>query len=296
MADQHFPDVPFARPKPPAPANPLSESEEDAVEDNGLAVPGGSGSGDPVAAAVLKLTKIASHLSRQRNANTSNWETLLDGSGGAGSTDSHTSSSRRHAAALRLLRKSLASNPKSIFETIENNMADDFQSVRQMPGSTAVQVSSRAWLELRSRVQNYATPVRLLWGIAGAHDALRRGATEECRARLALLLCQGDQLSIDRGSWVVASELGLEDPPPMTSFLQHRLPSEAEPPYSKLIDPRWMELVLHRLNEFDQLSEKKKKLQKKPPNPGGREEDAAKDGKGKGKKGKKTSQEETATA
>jgi hypothetical protein len=45
-----------------------------------------------------------------------------------------------------------------------------------------------------------------------------------------LLMAQGDQLSIDRGSWVVASELALEPAPPMASFAQHTLPTESEPP------------------------------------------------------------------
>ena len=215
----------------------------------------------------------------------------MDGVSGSGSAETTSSSSRRHAAALRLLKQSLRSNPKSIYETVESNMSDDFQNVRQLPGNAAVQVTSRGWLELRSRVQNYATPVRLLWGIAGIHDALRQGAHDEARARAALLLCQGDQLSVDRGSWVVASELGLEDAPPFASFDQHRLPSEAEPPYSKLIDPRWMELVLHRLNEFDQLTEKKKKLSKKPGGNPGRDDDPTNlKGKG-GKKGKKGNQQ-----
>ena len=55
-------------------------------------------------------------------------------------------------------------------EVVENqpqiHLHADFQSVSQMPGSSAVQVSARAWLELRSKVQAYPTQVRLLWGIA----------------------------------------------------------------------------------------------------------------------------------
>ena len=261
----------------------LSETDEEAIdEEEGANAATGSGS-DPITQALVKLTKITSHLAKQKKSSSQSWEAVLDGTGSAASGESQMSNTRRHAAALRLLKKSLKQNPKAIYQTIEQNLESDFQGICQLPGSAAVPVSARAWLELRSKVQPYPTPVRLLWGVAGVLDALRSNAPEEARARAALILCQGDQLSIDRGSWVVASEFALEDPPPMTQFSQHSLPSDTEPPYSKLIDPRWMELVLHRLNEFDQLAEKKKKFSKRP-NPAGRDGEAPK-GKGKGKKG-----------
>ncbi len=282
-------DMPQTRGRAVGSKNPLSESEDDAAEEEEPAGVVGGGSGDPVEAALLKLTKITGYLAKKKPA-VRGWEAMLDGSGAAGSGEGSLSSSRRHSAALRMLRRSLVNNPKSIFETVEASMSEDFQSVRQLPGSAAVPVTARAWLELRSRVQPY---MQLQCGSSGASllylDCLRSGAPEEARARACLLLCQGDQLSIDRGSWVVASELALEDAPPMAAFNNHPLPSEAEPPYTKLIDPRWMELVLHRLNEYDQLTEKKKKLSRRP-GPPTREEEL-KDGKGKGKKGKKQSGE-----
>ena len=139
-------------------------------------------------------------------------------------------------------------------------MSEDFQCQAQLPGSSPVAVSSRGWLEMRSRVQNYVTPVRFLWAVAGIHDCLRAGKVEEARARCMLLLAQGDQLSIDRGSWIVASELALEPAPPMASFAQHNLPTESEPPYTRLIDGRWFDLFLQKLQDYDTLTEKKKKL------------------------------------
>ena len=141
-------------------------------------------------------------------------------------------------------------------------MEDDFMVRNQMPGSAPVGVSARAWLEMRSKVQGFQTPVRLLWGIAGVLDALRSNAVEEARARCCLLLAQGDQLSIDKGNWVVASEMSLEDPPPMAAFQAHTLPMDTEPPYTR------MELFLAKLADYDSLNEKKKKLgYKKTPDP-----------------------------
>ena len=185
-------DMPQTRGRGVGVRNPLSESEDDAAEEEDSAGIVGGGSGDPMEAALLKLTKITGYLAKQKKPAAQGWEAMLDGSGAAGSGEGSLSSSRRHAAALRMLRRSLINNPKNIYETVEANMAEDFQNVRQLPGSAAVPISARAWLELRSRVQPYATPVRLLWGIAAILDCLRSGAPEEARARACLLLCQGD--------------------------------------------------------------------------------------------------------
>ena len=68
---------------------------------------------------------------------------------------------------------------------------------------------------------------------------------------------------------MVATELGLEGPPPMAAFNNHTLPSAAEPPYTKLVDSRWIELVLSKVSDVDALHEKKKKLagRRNPSNP-----------------------------
>lgn len=173
--------------------NVLSESEDDAPE----AQPADLGS------AILQLTRIASHLAvEKKKAGT--LEAILDG-GTASSTDSSSSStSRKSAAALRMLRRTLLTNPKQIYQVIEQNMEDDFSCRTQMPGSSAVPCTARAWLEMRSKVQLYQTPVRLLWGIAGILDCLRVGDADAARARAALLLCHKEisyPSIADRGWW-----------------------------------------------------------------------------------------------
>ena len=257
---QKLPDFPEA-PRRKQTANALSESEEeDEKVPDGLLQSAGEQSSSSLTTAVAKLTEIASHLTAQKRQERS-LEALLDGVGSAGAGDSaQVPGSRKYAAALRALRKTLTSKPEEIYKAVEQNMTEDFQMQAQLPGSTAIPVSARAWLELRSRVQNYATPVRLLWGIAGVHDALRAGLHAEARARCALLLAQGDQLSIDRGSWIIAGELSLEEPPPAAAFAAHTLPGDTEAPYSRLIDGRWFDLFLQKLNDYDNLAEKKRKL------------------------------------
>ena len=241
--------------------NPLSDSEEeeesavlgDAPES------GGRSSDAALATAIAKLTEISAHLTKQKKKDGS-LDALLDaGSAGPGEGSS-VPAARKYAAALRALRRTLTKHPEELYKAIERNMSEDFQMQAQLPGAQAVPVSARAWLELRSRVQGFATPVRMLWGVAGILDALRAGSHAEARARACLLLAQGDQLSIDRGSWLVASELSLEESPPMASFTAHTLPMDSEAPYSRLIDGRWFDPFLQKLQDYDSLTEKKKKL------------------------------------
>eukprot|EP00434_Breviolum_minutum_P008447 symbB.v1.2.007452.t1/scaffold445.1/size204899/15 len=255
--------LPKANPKPKVarPKNVLSESEDEEEETEAEAEPLAEGV-KPLVQAVTKLTEIAGHLSKQKKKDSS-LESLLDGCGSVGSSESSTGSGRKYAAALRALRRTLARRPSEIYQATEKNMEEDFSVRTQLPGSNPVQVSARAWLELRSRIQGFVTPVKLLWSVAGSLDSLRAGNSEECRARLNLILAAGDQMSIDRGSWVVASEILLEEPPPMSVFQSHLLPTDSEAPYTRLIDARWFEIFLQKLQDYDNLTEKKKKLSSK---------------------------------
>ena len=266
-------DFPLARAKPKARADPLSESEEEGipeVEEQELAEEAPS-SNHPtqLSKAISKLTEIASHLTSQRRQNRT-LEALLDG-GAASGTEGGSSgvTIRKYSAALRALRKTLHTNPQELYKVMERNMEEDFQMRTQLPGSTPTMVSARAWLELRSRVQNYQTPVRLLWGIAGVADCLRANQVDQARARCMLLLAMGDQLSIDRGTWVLAAEMSLEEPPPLSAFANHPLPGELEAPHTRLVDGRWVDLFLAKLNDYENLADKKRKLgYRKNPKPG----------------------------
>ena len=239
--------------------NILSESEDDEllpVEESGEPAAGG----EALTTAVQKLTEIAAHLTIEKKRGRT-LDALLDGVGSAGGSETTmTTGSRKYSVALRALRRAVEKQPEELSRVLERNMETDFYKVSQIPGSNPVPVSARAWLELRSKVQGYQTPVRLLWGIAGILDALKANKVAEARCRAGLLLASGDQMSIDRGSWLVAGELMLEDPPPMAAFNSHVLPTESEPPYTRLVDSRWLELVLAKLSDIDNLHEKKKKL------------------------------------
>lgn len=64
-------DLPVTRPAVPR-HNDLSESEEDEAEEEEFGGPAGQASGDPVAQALVKLTKITKHLAQQKKPSSSN--------------------------------------------------------------------------------------------------------------------------------------------------------------------------------------------------------------------------------
>lgn len=254
----------------PRKATVLSESEEE-VDTESEEKEDGTPVDATLVTAVSKLTKIAEHLGAKKKKE-KGLEAVLDGVGSGHSESSGIAGPRKYAAALRALRRALVHQPKELYESIEQRMEEDFNLQGQVPGSAAVQLTARAWLEMRSRVQNFQTPVRLLWSIGGILDCLRAQKYSEARARACLALAMGDQLSIDRGSWLVAGEMSLEDAPPLGSFSQHPLPQEHEAPFTKLVDGRWIDLIVQKLQDYESLAEKKRRLGAKgaaPSNPQG---------------------------
>ena len=278
-------DVPPPRRKVSILSDSEEEEDEDAEEEEQASA--ADGSSKVLVSAVSKLTKIAAQLASRRKKDRS-LEGVLDGVGSGASDSSGLAGSRRHAAALRALRAALVKQPEELYKVLEANLERDFNVVNQVPGSASVQVTARAWLEMRSHVQNFQTPARLLWGIAGALDCMRQHKHAEARARLGLMLAAGDQLSIDRGNWLIAAEMMLEDGPPLATFGQHQLPQEHEAPYTSLVDGRWVDLFVAKLKDYEELAEKKRKLTfKKLPVPPIADPAAKANLKGKGKgKGK----------
>jgi hypothetical protein len=270
--------------------NVLSESEDDAPE---AVEPNLGDSAQPadLGSAILQLTRIASHLAvEKKKAGT--LEAILDG-GTASSTDSSSSStSIKSAAALRMLRRTLLTNPKQIYQVIEQNMEDDFSCPTQMPGSSAVPCTARAWLEMRSKVQLYQTPVRLLWGIAGILDCLRVGMPMQLALGLHFFFATR-RSAIHRSRIVVGGRRVKPGGQPSFSQLQLAHITKRGRTTLQLVDGRWMDLVLQRLSDFESLTEKKRKLNTKKTHPAS--EDAgkadpnpkrkAKGGKGKDGKG-----------
>ena len=145
---------------------------------------------------------------------------------------------------------------------IEKYMMEDLQGATVTPGQPTPALSSRAWVEHRSRIGGFKTSAHSSWNMAGALDCLFKGDVPGCRASLNLGLLQLDQMAIDRGNWVLASDLALEPPPPFAALAQHVLPDPArgDLPFSRLLDPRWAESSVAHLQDTDTYLTKRKNL------------------------------------
>ena len=246
--------------------NPLSEDEAEEEEESEGGSPAAGGM-DPMQEALTKLTSIVATLAedKKKKLGASKLDSALDHVGsGPSSEGGGLGTGKRSAAARRALRSMLHEHPAEIYQCIERLMWEDISSQTLVPGVSAPSFSCRAWMEHRSRISSYRTLAHAAWGVAGALDCLANQKPEHARARLAVLMLQFDQSAIDRGSWYLASELGLEPGPPMTALEQHKLPNviEGESPYSKLLDPRWQEVAMSHLKEQEEFVTRRKNLGK----------------------------------
>ena len=247
--------------------NELSETEE---EDELMEDVDAEAGGEPIHKAVIQLTKIVGSLAKPKK---SGIEALMEGLDSVADSSSGSAGGRTKAAAYKKLRSSLVEQPKYVFQTVEDLMDQDFAQVRSGPGLASVSTSSRAWLEHRSRLQNFPNTVRLAWQIAGAHDALRAGNTNECRARLSLLLVALDQAAVDSGAWTLAQEILLEHAPPYQAFTGKKAPELWEQSSSKILDDRWLDVLMWKIKDRDAYLEARRRLGpsgKAPPVGGGK--------------------------
>lgn len=251
--DTKLHDLPQERTK----RNALSETEDEeeepedgeAQEEQGVA---------PVEKAILQLTKIVTNISKKKKSN--GIEALLDVAEGGGESSSTGGGSRSKAAAYKKLKASLVENPRYIFETVEDLMDQDFALFKSGPGLSSVETSSRAWLEHRSRLQNFPNTVRLAWQIGAVHDCLRQGLVEQARARTCLLLCALDQAALDSGAWTLAQEVLLEPAAPFAAFASRKLPDQWEQATSKILEDRWVDVLMWRIRDRDSYIEARKRL------------------------------------
>ena len=246
------------------PSDPLSEEEDDMEPDDAGSPPG---TGSPVEDALVKLTDSVQTLAgdRSKKSGLTKLESALDHVGASSSLDGASiGTGKRSAAARRALRAMLAENPEELSTMIERLMFEDLMSATLGPNMKVPPMSSRAWVEHRSRIGSYRTLAHSAWGVSGALDSLGRGDIAGCRARLNILLMQLDQSAADKGNWHLAAELSLESPPPMSVLEQHRPPNtlEGESPFSKLLDARWAEVSLTHLREQEDFLTRRKNLGK----------------------------------
>ena len=247
----------------------------------------------PIAAAVVAVTKIVADLAgKKKSDKASSLEAALDKAEGFGPTAEGSFSSffsRSKAAAHRLLKETLVRDPSLIYGAIERLLEEDLLQRRLGTALQDAKASARAWLEFRSNLGPYPTTIRLTWQIAGIWDALREGKVAEARARAALAVAACDQQSLDSGSWIFAEQFCLEPAPPISAFSnrkQHQFDS-ADSYHSKLFEPHWAELCLRKVRELELHLEAKKKLGGKGRQTPSPSDPPASSGAEKGDKGRK---------
>ena len=239
----------------------VSSGEEEDPELAALEVGGVSGSADPMTAAVLKLTKIMAEMHQTKSkAKDRELENILDRAESGYAKDPTSGATRSKAAALLALQQLLRKNPRLLYTAIEKRLEEDWEQASMQPGIHQSVISARGWLEHRSRIQSFPSTMRAAWALAGIWDCLRTGRHEEARARAALGVCALDQHACDSGNWLLATELTMESPPPATNFAMHQPPAPSELPHTKLVDPRWFDLVMSKVKDLADFHEKKAKL------------------------------------
>ena len=255
-------DVPARKPS----GNVLSESEgeDDDVELLPDATPGepAAAADASVAKAVVQLTKIVGSLAAQKSKG-KDLESMLDCAEGGGESSSSSGSSRSKAAAFKKLRAALTEAPEKLSKVIEEAIDEDFLQVKNSPGVSAQDFSTRAWVEHRSKLQHYPQTIRMAWILAGAHDAMRQKKFEEAKARILLGLVALDQASLDAGSWALAQEVLLEPPAPFHSFVGRKLPEAWEQTTSKLLDDRVADVLREERNRKQRAKEEEKGLRRR---------------------------------
>eukprot|EP00438_Fugacium_kawagutii_P012048 Skav218190 [mRNA] locus=scaffold5213:278481:281188:- [translate_table: standard] len=227
---------------------------------------GSPGTLSPVEATLDRLTSLMEILAedRKKNAKKSLLESALDHAGTSSADSSGSLGSKKSAIARRALRSTFVQNPAEIYQLIEKLLYEDINSQALPPGMVAPPSSARSWVEYRSRIGNYRATAHCAWQAAGIWDSLMKGHVAKARAQAALMCLMIDQASIDRGSWVLAAELSLDQGPPMAMLATHQMPAiqDGEAPYSKLLDPRWAEISLGHLRDQDEYLTRRKNLGK----------------------------------
>ena len=244
------------------PGDPLSENEE---MDEVLHVDSGQDNlGDPFAQTLSKLAGIMELLTedKKKKSSSSKLDQALDAASSGGHDSLSLGSGKKVSAARRALRTAFQEQPKEIYQTIERLLSEDLNSATLGPGMNPMDFNARAWVEFRSRIGPYKAFAHSAWSTAGIIDSLAGGRIDWARAQACLLLLQLDQAAADHGSWLLSAELSLEGLPPFTSLSQHQAPNQAlgEQPYSRLLEPRWGEIILGYLREQDDFVQRRRNV------------------------------------
>eukprot|EP00439_Symbiodinium_sp_Y106_P050942 s3095_g6.t1 len=136
-----------------------------------------------------------------------------------------------HEPATSIVKQLASQKKKAAKEKTLDNLLDGWDAgmlrvplnqARALARCLDPKLQPGGWLERRSRLGFYPATIRLVWAIAGVWDCLRENKVSEATARAALSIASIDQNALDAGSWVLAQELFLEQPAPLSAFQAKR--------------------------------------------------------------------------
>ncbi|CAE7842292.1 unnamed protein product, partial [Symbiodinium sp. KB8] len=235
--------------------DPLDDEEE---EDGAEARPG-KGGGSELETVVVQMSRILQHMHKDKKPG--NLEDVLDrADGGSDPSGASSSGGRSKAAAYQKLKSLLRSSPAEISKAVERCMSEDFTLSQSGPGLGQRPCTCRAWVEHRSLLQSFHGPIRQAWTLAGMVDAINDGDAELAKAIGLLGLASLDQAAVDGGSWLLASEISLEASPPFGAFGRPRTLDQFEARQTRLLDARWVSILMGRIREGDAYHAAKRSL------------------------------------
>ena len=176
---------------------------------------------------------------------------------GGGSLDSDGNGSvRRQGRARLLLCQALEDEPSQFSGWVDRALADAFPS-----RPTGSRPTMREYVEHRSRFSSsHRSSMLTAWSVAGARGALRNGHPDQALARLDVLMVALEQIAIDQGSLLMATELLWEPEPPTIAYNAASAETAWRKPCSGLCAPEWAEVAFARLRDLDDWALRKQRL------------------------------------
>jgi len=231
----------------------LSESEEEEAPDPDVA-------STPVDKAVVLMARLLKKQSATKSADPlkAAYGSLLPAQLGGELTSS--APALRGAQGYLTLRSLVKSHPTRVTQMLHKNMK--FRNVGSAESfNPDCPPNAKFYVEHRSVISGHIANATWAWQAATIADLLSADPPliEEAKARALLAVAAAEQVSLDQGSWLYATDLlMLESDPPFQSLESHS-PGLSRCPHSQLVDPQWFETVAARIRSLEDSQDRKSK-------------------------------------
>ena len=117
-----------------------------------------------------------------------------------------------------------------------------------------------------SLIGGHIPTINWMFGVSSILRHLQRGESAHAKARAALLLAAGDQMSLEHGSWNLAWPLTLLPVPPyqaMSTHVPQRNPAVMDEPFSPLLEGTWVAAHMAWMRDSQLILQKRKEFKGK---------------------------------